>query len=143
MRKRYHEWELYHTRTVLRPPPDLSARFDAIIDRAIAAGPNTKIDYQLDSAKANFLNYVCDWRGLVAHGSPLPELVRLVPNHKPDRDVNEFGRRDLTFASPDALWAMWFALLPAPPRSINCERLPSHRRCARRHQEVLFLRPTG
>lgn len=84
--------------------------FDRLFDSARQRGPNTLIDYDLPYPKSEFLNYLCDWRGFVVHGSPLHDLEILQPLRK-SRDNNEFGNRQQIFASPDAMWAMWFAIL--------------------------------
>ena len=84
--------------------------FDGLIDSALQSGVNTRIVYNLPAPKADFLNYLCDWRGFVAHGSPMHDLETLEPIRK-SGDDNEFGNRQQIFCSPDAMWAMWFAIL--------------------------------
>lgn len=84
--------------------------FDHLFDSALQSGPNDLIHYSLPHPKSDFLNYLCDWRGYVAHGSPIHDLEALEPVRK-SRDNNEFGNRQQIFASPDAMWAMWFAIL--------------------------------
>jgi len=88
----------------------VQAAFDALLDTALAYGPNSLIDYELPYPKADFLNYICDWRGYVAHGSPLQNLNTLEPVRL-SRDSSEFGNRRQIFCSPDATWALWFAVL--------------------------------
>ncbi len=61
--------------------------------------------------KWRFLTYLCDHKGLLAHGSNLTDLTELIPVAKQRGDLSEFGNATQIFASPDALWAMWFALL--------------------------------
>ena len=84
--------------------------FDLLLDSALAGNPHIPISYNLSYPKSEFLNYICDWRGFVVHGSPLPNLETLQPIRK-SSDKNEFGNRQQIFASPDAMWAMWFAIL--------------------------------
>ncbi|HEY5731133.1 MAG TPA: hypothetical protein VIS72_13855 [Anaerolineales bacterium] len=99
--------------------------FDYMFDSALQSGPNARIDYNLPYPKRDFLNYLCDWRGYVAHGSPLCDLETLQPIRK-STDKSEFGNRQQIFASPDASWAMWFAILDKTKyRSTNnaCIRL--------------------
>jgi hypothetical protein len=84
--------------------------FDQLLDSALAQAPNSLIDYQLPYPKADFVNYVCDVRGYVAHGTPLQDLTVLEPVRL-TRDASEFGNRKQIFASPDGAWAMWFAIL--------------------------------
>lgn len=84
--------------------------FDHLFDSTQQSGPNSLIDYDLPYPKSDFLNYLCDWRGLVVHGSPMHDLDTLQPIRK-SGDNNEFGNRQQIFGSPDAMWAMWFAIL--------------------------------
>ena len=98
-------------RRVIRPvDEEKRSAFDQLFDSALRRGPNALIDYDLPYSKSDFLNYLCDWRGYVMHGSPLPDLDVLAPVRK-SRDNNEFGNRQQIFGSPDAMWAMWFAIL--------------------------------
>ena len=98
-------------RRVIRPvEEEKRSTFDQLFDSALRRGPNALIDYDLPYSKSDFLNYLCDWRGYVMHGSPLPDLDVLAPIRK-SRDNNEFGNRQQIFGSPDAMWAMWFAIL--------------------------------
>ncbi|HQX14875.1 MAG TPA: hypothetical protein PLA27_00535 [Anaerolineales bacterium] len=93
-------------------PVDLDRQrvFDALLDSALIGDPRKPLDYSLSYPKAEFLNYVCDWRGFVAHGSPLHDLETLEPIRK-SNDTSEFGNRQQIFCSPDAMWAMWFSIL--------------------------------
>lgn len=84
--------------------------FDHLFDSSLQNGSNAPIYYNLPYPKSDFLNYICDWRGFIAHGSPLHDLEILEPIRK-STDISEFGNRQQTFASPDAIWAMWFAIL--------------------------------
>jgi hypothetical protein len=84
--------------------------FDDLLDSTIKLGPNQLIDYQLPYPKVDLLNYLCDWRGFVAHGSPLLDLSILQPVRLTN-DSSEFGRRQQIFCSPDGIWATWFAIL--------------------------------
>lgn len=61
--------------------------------------------------KWRFLAYLCDHKGLLAHGSDRTDLTELIPVAKQRGDLTEFGNATQIFATPDALWAMWFALL--------------------------------
>lgn len=84
--------------------------FDNLLDTALASNSSIPIHYNLPYPKAEFLNYVCDWREFVVHGSPSDNLETLHPVRK-GSDNNEFGNRQQIFCSPDAMWAMWFAIL--------------------------------
>jgi hypothetical protein len=82
--------------------------FDAYLDALMGEGG--PVPYNLAHPKIDFLNYVCDWRGFVAHGSQLDNLTVLQPVRR-SSDSTEFGNRRQVFCSPDATWAMWFAIL--------------------------------
>lgn len=97
-------------RAVRTPQEEQRIAFDRLFDSTRQHGPNTLIDYSLPYPKSDFLNYLCDWRGFVLHGSPLHDLDILQPIRK-SGDNNEFGNRQQIFSSPDAMWAMWFAIL--------------------------------
>ncbi len=84
--------------------------FDFLLDNALIGNPRVSISYNLAYPKADFLNYICDWRGFVVHGSPLHDLVTLQPVRK-SSDKSEFGNHQQIFCSPDAMWGMWFAIL--------------------------------
>jgi hypothetical protein len=95
-------------RRAIRPVDDERRRaYDRLLDSALAGHG---MEYALPYPKADFLNYVCDWRGLVAHGSIEKDLEVLQPLRK-THDTSEFGERQQIFCSPDAMWAMWFAIL--------------------------------
>ncbi|MFZ6029167.1 MAG: hypothetical protein ACOYYS_15755 [Chloroflexota bacterium] len=93
--------------------------FDGLLDEVIARGPSDFIAYHLPYPKIEFLLYACDWRGLVAHGSPLGDLATIEPIRK-STDTSEFGSRQQIFASPDAIWAAWFAILDKKKYRSTC-----------------------
>jgi hypothetical protein len=93
-------------------PVDLDAAyvFDQLFNSALSSQQKLPLEYALPYPKIDFLNHVCDSRGLVAHGSNHPNLDVLKPVRY-SSDSSEFGSRQQIFASPDAIWAMWFAIL--------------------------------
>jgi hypothetical protein len=96
---------------VIHPlPADEQLAFDNLLDSTMRLGPNRLIDYRLPYPKSDFLNYICDWRGYVAHGSPIKDLTILQPIRLSE-DSSEFGNRQQVFCSPDGIWAIWFAIL--------------------------------
>lgn len=98
-------------RRSIRPVPDRErSAFDQLLEETLARRGPAPMEYTLAYPKIDFLNYLCDWRGLVAHGSPLQELTVLEPIRR-SSDTSEFGSRPQVFCSPDAIWAMWFAIL--------------------------------
>ena len=104
-----------------------STAFDTLLEKTLGEGSNTLIHYDLPYSKVDFLNYLCDHCDFVAHGSPLPDLLLLEPIRY-SSDVTEFGNRKIIFSTPDAIWAMWFAILDkgrARSTSNACIRLGS------------------
>jgi hypothetical protein len=97
-------------RDIRAMPEDKQTLFDVLLDSTLNSGINQLIDYQLPYPKADFLNYVCDWRGYVAHGSVVQDLSMLQP-FRYSQDSSEFGNRHQIFCSPDGIWAIWFAIL--------------------------------
>lgn len=84
--------------------------FNRLFNASLLTQAQHSIEYDLPYPKIDFLNYLCDWRGLVAHGTSLGALEMLEPVRL-STDNNEFGNRRQIFASPDAIWALWFAIL--------------------------------
>ena len=98
-------------RRVVGPVPiEHRQAFDRLLTASLRPERGGRIDEPLPHLKAAFLNYLCDWRGYVAHGSPLAHLTRLEPLRL-GADTTAFGNRRQVFGSPDALWAMWFAIV--------------------------------
>jgi len=97
-------------RVVQLPGREQQTAFDQLLDPVLAEGSNSLIEYRLPYPKVDFLNYVCDWLGFVAHGSTMLDLETLQPVRL-THDSSEFGNRQQIFCSPDGIWAMWFAIL--------------------------------
>jgi len=96
-------------RNIQKPTREAQTAYDDLLDAALTQD-NRIIEYHLPYPKHEFLNYVCDLRGLVAHGSPLKDITTLQPIRLTS-DRHEFGNREQIFCSPDGVWAMWFAIL--------------------------------
>jgi hypothetical protein len=90
--------------------PDAAYVFNRLFNASLLYQAKRPIEYNLPYPKIDFLNYLCDVRGLVAHGSSAPDLEMLQPIRY-STDSSEFGNRQQIFCSPDAIWAMWFAIL--------------------------------
>jgi hypothetical protein len=67
------------------------------------------IDYPLPYSKTDFLDYLAIKHNIIFHGSNIPDLETIKPIRK-SLDTSAFGNRKQIFASPDPIWAMWFAL---------------------------------
>src|SRR5687767_9536916 len=48
--------------------------FDQLLEKVLAGDPRVPMEYSLSFPKSEFLNYICDWRGYILHGSPLHDL---------------------------------------------------------------------
>ena len=96
------------------PPPDAATRtaFEALLEDAVAAGPEKPIDYRLDAPKWHFLCHVADRGTHVLHGSTAGDIARFEPRQS--NDMLEFGNRKAVYAAADGLWAMFFAILDRP-----------------------------
>jgi hypothetical protein len=97
-------------RRIAAVDPKIAYEFNRIFNAGLLLQAKRPIEYDLPHPKIDFLNYLCDWRGLVAHGTNLPDLEVLQPVRY-STDSSEFGNRQQIFCSPDAIWAMWFAIL--------------------------------
>jgi hypothetical protein len=97
-------------RVVQPTSSDERSAFDRLFASTLARGHNSLIEYHLPFPKGNFLNYICDWRGYVAHGSPLQDLTSL-QLVRLTQDSSEFGNRRQIFCFPDGTWALWFPIL--------------------------------
>lgn len=75
----------------------------------IFANPGGWIDYKLEAPKWSFLCYLTDHKGVLAHGSGSDTIDEFEPRQS--NDVTEFGDRKAVYASSDALWAMYFAVV--------------------------------
>jgi hypothetical protein len=97
----------------LRPPASMEAgdpaEFDAVLDRALAAGPATPIDYALAAPKWVFLQHAVDRGDIVLHGSSNPDIPLFEPRKA--NDVREFGDRAAVYAAVDGIWPLFFAVL--------------------------------
>ena len=88
--------------------PDKRAEFDEYLRRAVLEGPTAS--YTLPYPKHEFLAYLTDYKELAFHGSTKQDMERLEPVRL-TTDLSEFGNRQMLFGTPDAIWALWFAIL--------------------------------
>src|SRR5262245_51037840 len=85
------------------------AAFDALLDTALAQGPNVPIDYALPAPRWQFLCHAAEQRGLALHGSGNPDIAEFEPRQS--NDLNEFGNQKAVYAASDGVWAMFFAIV--------------------------------
>ena len=97
---------------ITRPPmPGAEARaaFDALFDRAIIAGSNTLIDYDLAWPRWQFICHIVESRQLIAHGSQDGAIAEFEPRQS--HDAHPFGNRQAVYGASDGLWSMYYAIL--------------------------------
>lgn len=87
----------------------LGARFDQVLDKALADGPGQPIDYQLDAPKWQFLCHAADRGDYVLHGSANPDIAEFEPRQP--HDLSVFGAQLAVFAAADGIWPMFYAIL--------------------------------
>ncbi|OEO28366.1 hypothetical protein VW23_005030 [Devosia insulae DS-56] len=95
-----------------RPPmpgAEAQAAFDALFDDAVAAGPNTLIDYDLPWPRWQFISHIVDTRQLISHGSPDGAIEQFEPRQS--HDAHPFGNRQAVYGASDGLWSMYYAIL--------------------------------
>lgn len=97
---------------ITRPPTpgaEAQATFDALFDRAVAAGSNTLIDYHLPWPRWQFISHIVESRQLIAHGSQNGTIRQFEPRQS--HDAHPFGNRKAVYGSSDGLWSMYYAIL--------------------------------
>jgi hypothetical protein len=65
-----------------------------------------------------WLSWLCETKDFVAHGTGQPDISAFEPRQS--NDSSWFGNREAVYASSDAVWAMFFAVMnrPAMPMRI-------------------------
>lgn len=58
-----------------------------------------------------FLNWLCEGKGLLLHGSCNPSIDRFEPRTPNAKDDDEFSQQRAVFAASDGIWAMFYAVL--------------------------------
>jgi hypothetical protein len=69
-------------------------------------------EYRLPYPKWQFLACIAENHPVVFHGTPLRDLAVVEPRQS--NDINEFGAQNAIYATDDAIWAMFFAILDRP-----------------------------
>ncbi len=96
-----------------RPPMELDAvtvaAFELLYNDILVHGQGEPIRYDLAAPKWQFLSYLTDTKEILMHGSGNADIEEFEPR-KSD-DSTEFGNRRAVYASSDAIWAMFFAVV--------------------------------
>ena len=92
----------------VRPSEEERAEFEAAADRVMSAGG--VLVEELPDDKLRFLMWLPDHRPVLFHGSANPHIEELLAIRM-SRDPNQFGDQQAVYATPDPIWAAWFALV--------------------------------
>ncbi len=87
---------------------DARRSFDAHFERAVAFGLQSHYDFAQPPALFEFMRYLSESRQLLWHGSNHADLGELAPRDQ--FDFNDSPVRAV-FASGDAIWSMFFAIV--------------------------------
>jgi len=96
-----------------RPPFDLSdeivTSFEELFAEQVLAADGESIDYPLPTPKWQFLNYLCESKEIVVHGSGNSAINEFEPRQS--NDAVEFGNQQAVYAASDGIWASYYAIL--------------------------------
>jgi hypothetical protein len=83
--------------------------FDQLFERQVVGASGEPIEYSLSTPKWQFLNYLCDFKDVVVHGSGNPDIDVFEP--RKSNDAKEFGDQQAVYAASDGIWAAYYAIL--------------------------------
>lgn len=86
-----------------------AAACDALLQQAIARGPDAWLDYTLPIPKWQFLCYVVQQHDLALHGSGNPAITLFEPRQS--QDLEPFGAQNAVYAAADGVWPLYFAIV--------------------------------
>ncbi len=96
-----------------RPPIDDSNEVEKSFGRlyadAVIPADGSRIDYPLRTPKWQFLNYLCEHKDVVVHGSGDTGITEFEPRQS--NDAIEFGNQQAVYAASDGIWASYYAVL--------------------------------
>lgn len=99
----------YLSRPEVQFGPGLCESFEQVFREHVLGGSGTLIDYTLSTPRWQFLSYLGDTKEVLFHGSGNPDITRFEPQQSDD--TNEFGNQRAVYASSDAIWAIYFAIV--------------------------------
>lgn len=102
----------YLARPQIELTPAGRDEFEELSTRFLSEDLGDSIEYSYSAPKWQFLCYLGDSRDLVFHGSGDPEITEFEPRQSDDS--GDFGNQKAVYASSDALWAMYFAVVDRP-----------------------------
>jgi len=89
--------------------PATTSAFDHLFDSQIRTASGGFVEYSLATPKWQFLNYLCESKDIVVHGSGNPDIELFEPRQS--NDSNEFGDQQAVYAASDGIWASYYAIL--------------------------------
>jgi hypothetical protein len=102
------------------PPLELTPQMIAGCENQYAAlrsSAGQGAEYRLPYPKWQFLACIAETHPVVFHGTPLRDLAVLEPRQS--NDINAFGAQNAIYATDDAIWALFFAILDRPRISMG------------------------
>ncbi len=92
--------------------PQMIAECTRQFDEMRSSDAGEGAGYRLPYPKWQFLACIAKTHPVVFHGTPLRNLAMVEPRQS--NDVNEFGAQNAVYATDDAIWALFFAVLDRP-----------------------------
>ncbi len=96
-------------RPAIDESPEVISSFERLFTEQVTDANGSNIDYSLSTPKWQFLNYLCDTKKVVMHGSGDPAIAEFEPRQS--NDVVEFGDQRAVYAASDGIWASFYAIL--------------------------------
>lgn len=97
--------------------------FEILEETFVASGDGKTIPFQTTEPQAKwaFLHWLSQRRPVLFHGSATESIACFEPRAPFDRSADDFSKQKAVYASSDALWAMFYAVLDRsiPVRFLN------------------------
>lgn len=92
----------------VRVSPEREQDFQAAAERVLDA--DGRVVEDIPAPKMHFLRWLAESRPVAFHGSSNPQLEELKPVRM-SRDASAFGDQQAVYATPDPVWATFFAVV--------------------------------
>lgn len=84
--------------------------FDELWEFTLNKGQCSRIEYQCEYPKHEFLTYLVERKGYLLHGSNFPDITTLIPV-RVTQDTTSYGNHEAVYASTDGIWPIFFAVV--------------------------------
>ena len=84
-------------------------QFERLYAAMIGREDAPELVYDLAAPKWTFLNWLCENKHVLLHGSANPSIAVFEPRQS--NDVHEFGNRRAVYAASDGIWPVYFAIV--------------------------------